>query len=169
MAASSAHAASTKGGRQLRLDGVALFSRTQAARFLGMTVRQIRWLEETGQLHPSKSKGGGRVFRREDLEAYLNAQPGALAARAFRCFEGGMSPQQTVIELQAMPAEIAKLHAEWVNMSGAWVVAGPKGSRAQWERIYGIGELTPIKLRTALELVGSNPALRDRLHDPKAA
>jgi len=168
VAAANDGASLRKGGKQLRLDGVARFSRVQAARFLGLSVRQIRWLQDTKQLHPI-AVDHGYCFTRDDLEAWLNAQPGELAARAFQCFERGCTPQQTVIELRAMPSAIASLHAEWVKMSGAWTVAGPRGPRDRWEQAYGIGPLTPTKLLRALELIGSRADLRAQLHDATAA
>lgn len=147
----------------IRADGVRRFTRSQAARYLGKSLRQIRWLEESGVLKPKIAKRGVRVFERGDLDNYRRATPGSLAARAFACFEAGKTPAQAVIQCEATPQEIETLHDAWVRMSGAWTVAGPKGPRLAWERTYGIGEITPTKLRRALELVATRPDLRERL------
>lgn len=147
----------------IRADGVRRFTRSQAARYLGKSLRQIRWLEDSGVLKPKIAKRGIRVFERAELDSYRKSSPGSLAARAFACFEAGKSPAHAVIACEATPREIEELHDAWVRMSGSWTVAGPKGPRLAWEKTYGIGEITPVKVRRALELVATHPDLRQRL------
>src|SRR3989442_8370410 len=46
------------------------FSSSEAARYLGVSVDTIRQLDESGQLHASRTKGGHRRFARQALDAY---------------------------------------------------------------------------------------------------
>lgn len=143
-------------------DGKGIFSRRQACRMLGITLRQLRHAQDTGRIHSIVSEGT-HLFPRAELERYRAQEPGEVAARAFRCFEEGKSAVETVIELHAEPRAIEDLHAAWVEMTGAWVIAGPKGSRRAWEATYKLGALTPQKLRRALELCAAAPELREKL------
>jgi len=47
------------------------FSSSEAARYLGVSVDTIRQLDESGQLHANRTKGGHRRFSRRTLDAYL--------------------------------------------------------------------------------------------------
>src|SRR5437667_2532723 len=47
------------------------FSSSEAARYLGVSVDTIRQLDESGELHASRTKGGHRRFSRTALDAYL--------------------------------------------------------------------------------------------------
>lgn len=145
-------------------DGKELFSRTQAGRFLGLSFRQLRYAEEIGRLKAILIEGT-HLFPRAELERYRAGEPGTLAARAFAAFEAGKSATDAVIALEAEPRAIADLHAAWIEMSGAWVVGGPRGSRRAWEQTYKIGALTPAKLRRALELCAADATLRAKLHE----
>ena len=148
-------------------NGVTLFSRSQAAAVLGVHVNTLRKWEADGTFVPRKeSSGNGMVvsiYTAKQIEERRKLQNGKVASAAFALFEQGRTAVQVVIELEAPPESIAKLHDAWVKLTGSWVVAGPSGSRSSWERTYQIGKLTPVKLRTALELVAANPALREKL------
>lgn len=153
--------------RKIGADGRELFSRRQACRFLGLSLHQLRHVQDSGRIQPITIEGT-YLFPRAELERYRAQEPGQLAARAFQCFEEGKSAAETVIELRAEPRAIADLCAAWSEMTGAWVVAGPKGSRRAWEQTYRIGPLTPTKLRRALEIVASVPELRAKLQEAEA-
>lgn len=154
--------------RRIGADGRELFSRAQACRFLGLTLNQLRYVQKSGRLQPITIEGT-HLFPRAELERYRAQEPGQLAARAFAAFEAGKSATEAVIDLKAEPRAIADLHAAWIEMSGAWVVAGPRGSRRAWEATYQIGPLTAIKLRRALELCAASPELRAQLKATDAA
>jgi hypothetical protein len=152
---------------QIGANGRELFSRRQAARFLGVTLRAIRYAQEHGRLRAITVEGTS-LFPRSELERYRATEPGTLAARAFELFESGKSATDAVIALEAEPRAIADLHAAWIEMSGAWVIGGPRGSRRAWEQTYRIGTLSPAKLRRALELCAADPALRAKLQEADA-
>lgn len=148
-------------------DGINLFSRAQAAGALGVSDSTLRKWHSQKLFVPAHQREGTYLYTAKQIAERRKLQNGKLAGLAFRLFEQGCSAVETVIELEAPPEAIAKLHAEWVKLSGGWVVAGPTGTRSSWERTYGIGKLTPAKLRVALELVASNPALRAKLLEAK--
>lgn len=70
---------------------------------------------------------------------------------------------QAVIELHADPETVEKLQAVYTRLSASWLVAGPPGPRHAWEKAYGLGKLTPQKLRKALELCAAHDELREKL------
>lgn len=154
--------ANGKKGKHVGADGVNLFTRRQAAATLGVHVATVRqW--ESRQALAAKIVEGVHLFTAEQIELLRASRQGKLAGLAFQMFEDGKTPVQVVIELGIDPQRIAKMHLSYVQLSQSWVVKGPSGPRAAWERTYRIGELTSEKLRRALELVSTNPALREKL------
>lgn len=151
-----------KPARFVGADGRELFSRTQAAKALGVSEDAVRRLERRGLLRAVVLEGV-HVFTRHELERHRDAKPSSNASAAFALFEQGLAAVDVVIKLNLDPSEIQSLYAAWSTMSGAIVVAAPRGSAKAWERAYGVGPLTPAKIRLALELVGAVPELRARL------
>jgi hypothetical protein len=140
-----------------------LFTRKQAADYLGVGFSTIRWWHSLGRLVPALTRDGVHFYTREQLEQWQRGNPDAVASQAFKLFEQGETPIGVVIALHADPTAVEKLHEQYVRLSGAWVVAGPPGPRRAWERTYRLGQLTPQKLRTALELCANNEELRAKL------
>jgi hypothetical protein len=151
-----------KQGGKLGADGREVFTRGQAAKFLGLTHEQLRHLHRSNRIRSTRVEGC-HLFARHELERYRDQAPGELAARAFELFEAGKTAPQVVIELRADPSAIADLLEAWAKMSGHWTIAGPRGPRRAWEDVYKIGELTPGKMRRALEIVAGVPELRARM------
>jgi hypothetical protein len=155
-------------GKQIRgvdigADGVNLFTRGQAAKFLRVNVRLVRLQAEKGRLECVVIRGV-ECFTRKALEQYrAMSQRGQLASKAFRALEQGKSPAELVIDLMVSPDLAREFAQQYAELSGAWLVAGPSGPRENWERTYKIGELTPFKLRRALELAACTPELNRRL------
>jgi hypothetical protein len=153
-------------GRKLREIGEieGYLPRSQAATFLGVSLSTLKWWHKKGVIVPDLQKDGVFLYTRQQLEDFRDAEPEKVAARAFKLFEAGMSAVHVVIELEAAPSLIESMHEQYVRLSSAWRVQGfPPGSRAAWERTYGLGELTPMKLRKALELCAADPALKAKL------
>lgn len=144
-------------------DGVKIFTRTQAANYLGVGNSTLRWWHSLGRLVPGLTRDGVHLYTREQLELWQRGNPDAVASQAFKLFEQGETPIAVVIALHADPTAIEKLHEQYVRLSGAWVVAGPSGPRRAWERTYRLGQLTPQKIRIALELCASNEELRAKV------
>jgi hypothetical protein len=140
------------------------FPRGPAATFLGCSLWTLKWWHKKGVLVPELQKSGVFLYSRKQLEDFRDAEPERMAARAFQLFEQGRSAVHVVIELEAAPSLIEAMHEQYVRLSSAWRVQGfPPGSRAVWERTYGLGELTPMKLRRALELCAADPKLKAKL------
>jgi MerR HTH family regulatory protein len=137
--------------------------RPQAATLLGVSMSTLKWWHKKGVLVPALQKSGVFLYTRAQLEEFRDAEPERMAARAFKLFEEGATPVRVVIELEASPTLIETMHELYVRLSGAWRIAGPSGARSAWERAYGLGELTPTKLRRALELCASHPELKAKL------
>ena len=144
-------------------DGTHLFSRAQAASFLGTTWGAVRYAQQAGRLR-SILVDGVHLFSRDVLERYRDVDPGLLAARAFRLFKEGMPPEDVVIELEAAPEAIVELYRSYSRLTGTCIVEGPKGSRAAWMKTYNVRELSPDVIRRALELCHARPELRERLY-----
>jgi hypothetical protein len=144
-------------------NGRELLSRTQTARELAIAEKTLRLWHDKGVFVPALRRRGVWLYTREQVEEHRTQMPGELAALAFRAFEAGHSAVETVIALRANPGVIRALHTSYLEMSSAWVIAGPAGSRASWEATYRLGKLTAEKLRCALELCGTHPELRAKL------
>lgn len=132
---------------------------------LGITRRTLSAWRDSGRLVPSTRKGRRVYYDAADVERcqHKRTRDGRTAAKLFAFFEGGGTAVQSVIELEVTPHEAERAHAAYCRMSGSWRIEGPSGPRAHWERVYQVGELTPAKLRLALELCGADPKLRRRL------
>lgn len=149
-------------------DGVTFFSPQQAAEALAVSVSTLRNWRQSGRLVPAEVRDSIHIYTAEQIERARRDHGGHLAAEAFKLFELGRTPVQVVIELSAEPEQVARLHRHYVELSGAWVIEGPNGPRARWEAAYQIGELTPAKLRRALELCAVDPKLRSKLLEANA-
>lgn len=148
-----------KRGKEVGADGIELFTRGQAAEALGVSLACVKLWERSQTIVPRLVEGV-HVFTRDQIETLRSNRVGKLSAIAFRSFEDGLSPVQVVIRYGIDPERIAKMHAAYIRMTSSWVVKGPSGSVEAWERTYQLGPLTPDKLRRALELCASTPALR---------
>jgi hypothetical protein len=157
--------AGTKGAA-VGANGSALFTRQQAAAFLGVSLGSIRRWAAEGKLEPAKRRSGVNLYTREQLEEHavrIGKGRGELAAQAFSMLEAGRTPVEIVIELAAPPAEIYEIVQAYAKLSQSWIVAGPEGPRDVWEITYGLGRLTPTLLRRALELCAAHEPLRKKL------
>ncbi len=152
-----------KKGAEVGADGVRIFTRRQAADYLGVGVSTLRWWHSLGRLVPGIVRDGVHLYTREALEEWQRGNPDAVASQAFKLFEEGETPVAVVIALHADPIAIEKLHEQYVRLSGSWCVAGPPGPRRVWERTYRLGEITARKVRIALELCASDEELRAKL------
>lgn len=158
----------TKGPRGRRrlgglADGIEWFTRTQAARYLGVTVTAIKRAQNRGALRGSVMHDV-TIFARSTLDAYRASRCNSqLATQAYALLDSGKSPTALVSELSLSPEVAIELVASYERLSGSWVVAGPPGSRSAWCTAYGVNAITPVMLRRALELGLRTPSLRARL------
>lgn len=145
-------------------DGKAWFTRTQAARYMGITLDSVKGAQARGALQ-AVVIGGHNIFSRQTLDAYKAARGSAdLATAAFALLDAGRCASELVSELKVNPDVALGLVESYRALRNAWLVAGPdNGTRSAWERTYQIGALTPLKLRRALELAARTPSLRARL------
>lgn len=134
---------------------------------LGVHKSSIRRMEDRGELRPIVVAGVHWFTREAVAHAYQRLE-GTICAAAFRLFKAGLEPVDVVIELEADAELIGQLWRSYNDLEGHWVVEGP-GSKRAWEPVFQLGELTPAKLRRALELCGSTPALRAELGLPPLA
>jgi len=147
----------------IHADGVRWFTRTQAARYLGITLGGVKSAQARGGL-ASHTIEGVSCFTRATLDLYRESTPsGALAARAFGMFDAGASAADVVIALAVQPATAQALLAAFAACSGACVVACPTMGRAAWASLYELPAITPALLLRALELSAQSPSLRPRL------
>ncbi len=144
-------------------DGLHLFTRKQAARTLGVHVKTVIKWAQNRTLVPARNVEGVHLYTREQIDLMRRDRVGKIASEAFALFELGKTAVQVVIELGVEPDTIERMHASYVKLSSSWVVKGPSGPLAAWEATYRLGPITPEKLRRALELCASHPALREKL------
>lgn len=147
-------------------DNSTLYSRTQASAYLGVAVSTLRLWQASGRFEPSRQRKGVWLYERKHLDECartLRTSNGELAREVFGRLEQGRTAVQIVMELAADPEQVAQLVDSYARLTGSWLVAGPPGPRRAWEDTYRVGELTPTKLRRALELVAATPELRAKL------
>lgn len=143
-------------------DGVTVFSRTQAARFLAVTVPNIRAAEQRGALRPMVIEGV-HLFSRDELERYrASTKHGEVAARAFKSFAAGRTAADVVQELEIPPDMARHLQSTYVELSSSVLCAAPPGTRAAWERAFGV-QLEPELVLRAVQLAARTPSIRARL------
>lgn len=148
--------------RDVGADSKNLFTRTQAARFCGVTKGAIEAAERRGALTAIVIQGV-HVFPRSELERYRGGtQRGELAARAFRLLGDGANAARLVAELEVTPELALELVRQFAELGEYVLCASPKGSRAAWRAAFGV-ELRPELVLRALELAARTPSLRSRL------
>lgn len=144
-------------------DGSRWYTRTQAARFLGVSLAAVKAAQKRGSLAVSSVQGVS-VFSRDTLTSWRDSTPrGAIAAAAFRCYARGRSAAQVVADLEILPVTAITLQAAYAECSGGLLVACSPMARATWARVYGVPELTPELVLRAVEICAQTPALRAKL------
>jgi hypothetical protein len=104
-------------------------TRAEVARRLGVSVTTLRRMEGT-KLHPTRRADGVHVFDETEVEAVLvtyrqvrsrttraTAEDGALAARAFECFDQRVSVSDVVKRLEISPERAAALQLAWSRLN----------------------------------------------------
>lgn len=143
-------------------DGATLFTRQQAARYLSTAVSTVRRAEERGALRATVLMGV-HCYTLSELEQYrASTRHGEIAARAFHLLEEGRSPAEVVRLLQVPPTMARELAENYAELSEGILCRGPRGSRAAWERAFGV-KLTPEIVLRAIELTSRTPKIRERL------
>lgn len=128
---------------------------------LGMGKTTLRRFEERGLLQPIYVDGI-HWFARDTIRDAMRARKQGHSAAAFALFEQGKTPVEVVLELDVEPERVQHLWECYHRLQGCWVIQGPRSLRA-WQQTFQLGELTPGRLLRALELVCSNPTLREQL------
>jgi hypothetical protein len=141
--------------------GAPMLTRAEAAQMLGVSKTTLRLYEKRELVQPI-FVDGIHWFARATIRDAMKARQHGHSAAAFALFEQGKTPVEVVLELDVEPERIQHLWECYHRLQGCWIVKGP-GSLRAWERTYRLGELTPAKLLRALELVCSNPTLREQL------
>jgi hypothetical protein len=148
--------------RHVGADGQNLFTRMQAARFLGIRKQSVLAAEQRGALAAVVIQGV-HVYPRSELERYRGGrQRGALAARAFTMLAAGASPARLVVELELEPDLALELTRRYCELAELIICEAPKGSRSAWERAFGV-ELAPATILRVLEVAARTPGVRSRL------
>lgn len=152
-----------KRAKDVGADGVTWFTRTQAARYLGVDLSTVKRAQVRGSLAGGQV-AGVHVFTRPELDRYrAGNQRGAVAATAFVMLEAGRPVSALVIELEIEPSIAADLARHFAELTESIICASPKGSRAAWSRAFGV-ELSPAMVLRALELCARGSAkLRGQL------
>jgi hypothetical protein len=155
-------------GHHVGADGSTVFSRSQAARFLGLRLSAIKAAEQRGALRPFVLQGV-HLFSREELERYRSStKHGELAAKCFASFAVGATAAQVVIE-HSVPPELARhLLVTYGELAETVICAAPKGTRKAWEAAFGV-VLTPELVLRAVELAARTPSIRAKLLGQPAA
>jgi len=139
------------------------FTRTQAARYLGIAVQSVKAAQARGAL-AAESVQGVSVFSRAVLDTYRESTPrGELAALAFARYAAGETCADVVIALRIQPALAESLLASYERCAGVIVVAAPSCGRETWSELLKLPALTPGLVLRALELCAQTPSLRARL------
>lgn len=134
-------------------------TRSQAARRLGVSLSTVRRMEGA-ELVPVQIDGK-HLFRRTDIDLFVRADEGQLAAEAFAAFESGKSAVEVVIELRLPPEKVEALQAAWVRLSSRVVVPMPTpGARRHLVEMFRVPEPTGPALICAVELVCGSEELR---------
>ena len=103
-------------------------TRAEVARRLGVSVTTLRRMEGT-KLHPTRRSDGVHVFDETEVEAVLvtyrqvrsrttraTAEDGAIAARAFECFDQRVPVSEVVKRLEIAPERAAALQLAWSRL-----------------------------------------------------
>lgn len=131
-------------------DGVTLYTRTQAARWLGVDVGQVRAACGRGALSGHCIRGVW-VYPRAELERYrATTGHGKTAAAAFRALREGASVAGLVEKLEIAPDVAERCAADYARLTGAIVCQAPAGTSAAWARAFGT-ELSPAVVLDAVE------------------
>ena len=104
-------------------------TRAEVARRLGVSVTTLRRMEGT-RLHPTRRADGTHVFDETEVEAVLvtyrqvrsrttraTAEDGAIAARAFECFDQRVPVGEVVKRLEIAPERAAALQLAWSRLN----------------------------------------------------
>lgn len=149
-------------GDHVGADGVTLYSRAQAARFLGIQLSSVKAAEVRGALFATVTRGV-HCFSRAELERYrTKTKHGVIASAVFDALAAGKSPAKIVAEQQVAPALMRELVHDYCELSEQMLCAAPKGTRKAWESAFGV-QLTPELILRAVELAARTPSIRQRL------
>jgi hypothetical protein len=110
-------------------------TRSEVAALLRVSIATVRRLQGR-DLHPARSGDGPYLFDPNEVEQVRAnrplppeprtcADPGELAAEAFKLFREGVDVRDVVIALRRPPGEVAELYASWERM-GDSIVISPK-------------------------------------------
>jgi hypothetical protein len=104
-------------------------TRAEVARRLGVSVTTLRRMEGT-KLHPTRRADGVHVFDETEVESVLvtyrqvrsrttrvTVEDGAIAARAFECFDQRVSVSEVVKRLEIAPERAAALQLAWSRLN----------------------------------------------------
>ncbi len=144
-----------------------LISRQETAMMLGISVRSVQRMEETGELHRIYDAENNRVWHRRDEVERVAAKrqktetepaaadsagltPGQVAALVFSALRSGKSYDDIVIEHELHPDVVDPLYAAWLRRPEHLAVQG--GNLAELRRMIG-------PLGTDEELVGKTRTL----------
>ena len=99
-------------------------TRRDAAARLGLSVRQIRYLQQKGRLPGRRDSESVWTFAVEDVDALAETSgqsqdAGELAAQVYERFRDGDSDVDVVIALRLHPDDVAALRARFVGGGGA--------------------------------------------------
>jgi len=143
-------------------DGRELLSTAQSAEFLGCEEDVLRQAVKRGALFPAKI-GPSLVFTRRDLSRYRARENEAEIARLLQ--EGG-NPLDVYLSNPGRWSltEVTTVLHRWAQLTGAWVIEGPRGSYARWLERFGLIRITPRQLRRVIELLLVDPTVQQRLH-----
>lgn len=143
-------------------------SREDAARALGVSVRSVGRLVESGDLRVTHDDRGRPRFDRDEVERLALArarqvrrEPGELAARAFELFASGLGPRDVVTAERVTPDVAAELHVRWVELGRNVVIDGARAERLA--AALGLRELNVEQLERA---VGALPRVAQALRAP---
>ncbi len=149
-------------------DVTAKLSREDAARALGVSVRSVGRLVESGDLQVTHDDRGRPWFDHDEVERLALArsrqvrrEPGELAARAFELFASGLGPRDVVTAERVTPDVAAELHVRWVQLGRNVVIDGARAERLA--AALGLRELDVEQLE---RVVSALPRVARALYAP---
>lgn len=132
-------------------DGRQFFSPDQAAEFLELSRAKIERMTRGGLLAPGRV-GNRNMYTRRDLE---RARSRLREVEIARGLQAGLHPVDIYLNAEGRFSleEVTQAMASWAQLTGAWVIEGPRGSYARWLERLQVTRVTPRQMRRLVELL----------------
>jgi hypothetical protein len=143
------------------VDGEEFLSAEQVASQCGVTTDLVYMHVRRGHLCPGKISAQ-MVFTRRDVARWKGLRA-ELAITAE--LEKGSNPIDIYLDAGGAFTleDVLTVLPRWARLAGLWVVEGPRGSYARWLARLNLVRMTPRHLRRLIELLLTDPYVRERV------